>query len=150
MKTLKYVMQVALAVSMICMFNSCSGGSSSQQEAFWEGKVKPGTYTSCTSNNSSSNNSKSSKYDRTPFAVYVYDNDKEIVLYENPNTATVNGKSGSWTSGGQWRESSTLEEAAMGGVWKQVYTVRYGSETLVISPGEELVFFGSVEQAKQG
>ncbi len=93
-------------------------------------------------NDSANHQSKSSKYDRTPFAVYVYDGNKEIVLYDDPKTATVNGKSGSWS------ESCFHYYAPyVGGSRKTTYVVWYGSETLVISPGEELVFFGTEKQA---
>ena len=38
-------MQVLLAFALICLFASCTSGSSStQQEVFWEGQVKPGIY----------------------------------------------------------------------------------------------------------
>lgn len=89
--------------------------------------------------------SESSKDDRTPFAVYVYDGDKEIVLYKDPNTATVNGKSGNWSTSHYGR----IYEAYGGRRGPTVYVVRYGSETLVISPGEELVFFGTEDEAEQ-
>lgn len=86
--------------------------------------------------------SQSSKYDRTPYAVYVYDGNKEIVLYDNPKTASVDGKSG------RWSESCFHFYASyVGGDRKTIYVVWYGSETLVISPGEELVFFGTEKQA---
>lgn len=99
----------------------------------------------CVKNNTSSTQqTEASKYDRTPFAVYVYDGNKEIVLYENPNTATVNGKSGSWTTSHYGR----IYEAYGGRRGPTVYVVDYGNETLVISPGEELVFFGTEKQAE--
>lgn len=101
--------------------------------------------TSCMGGGSSNHQSKTTKYDRTPFAVYVYDNDKEIVLYKDPNTATVNGKSGSWTTSSYGR----IYEQYGGRKAPTVYVVEYGPETLVISPGEELVFFGTEEQAER-
>lgn len=103
---------------------------------------------SCTVNNTS----ESSQYERTPFAVFVYDGNKEIVLYDNPQTATVNGQSGSWIETGMFdshRVQDFVPDAATGGLYKTVYRVDYGSETLIISPGEELVFFGSFESAAQ-
>ena len=102
-------------------------------------------FVGCVNNTSSTQQSETSKYDRKPFAVYVYDGNKEIVLYENPNTATVNGKSGSWTTSNYGR----IYEAYGGRRGPTVYVVWYGSETLVISPGEELVFFGTEKQAEQ-
>ena len=89
--------------------------------------------------------SQSSQYDRKPFAVYVYDGNKEIVLYENPNIATVNGKSGNWSISHYGR----IYEAYGGRRGPTVYVVWYGSETLVISPGEELVFFGTEDEAEK-
>lgn len=89
--------------------------------------------------------SQSSQYDRKPFAVYVYDGNKEIVLYENPNIATVNGKSGNWSISHYGR----IYEAYGGRRGPTVYVVWYGSETLVISPGEELVFFGTEDEAER-
>ncbi len=89
--------------------------------------------------------SQSSQYDRKPFAVYVYDGNKEIVLYENPNIATVNGKSGNWSISNYGR----IYEAYGGRRGPTVYVVWYGSETLVISPGEELVFFGTEDEAER-
>lgn len=97
------------------------------------------------SNSSSSQNSQSSKYDRTPYAVYVYDGNKEIVLYQNPNTATVNGKSGSWSESNYGR----IYERYGGRPATPVYVVNYGSETLVISKSEELVFFGTEDEAEK-
>ncbi len=103
-------------------------------------------FVGCVNNGSSSEQqSESSKYDRTPFAVYVYDGNKEIVLYKNPNTATVNGKSGSWSESHYGR----IYEAYGGRKGPLVYVVWYGSETLVVSPGEELVFFGTEREAEQ-
>lgn len=100
----------------------------------------------CANNNSSSSqNPQSSQYDRKPYAVYVYDGNKEIVLYENPNIATVNGKSGSWSTSHYGR----IYEAYGGRRGPTVYVVWYGSETLVISPGEELVFFGTEDEAER-
>ena len=45
MKTNK-ILQVMLVIAATCLFASCAGGSSSQQqkESFWEGQVQPGTY----------------------------------------------------------------------------------------------------------
>ncbi len=41
------VLQVLLAVAATCFLSSCIGGSSSSQdESFWEGQVRPGTYSS--------------------------------------------------------------------------------------------------------
>lgn len=103
-------------------------------------------FVGCVNNNSSSDqHSESSKYDRTPFAVYVYDGNKEIVLYENPKTATVNGKSGRWTKSNYGRNY----EAYGGRREPTIYVVWYGTETLVISPGEELIFFGTEQEAEQ-
>ena len=99
----------------------------------------------CTKNTSYTQQTEISKYDRNPYAVYVYDGNKEIVLYENPNTATVNGKSGSWSTSHYGR----IYEAYGGRRGPTVYVVRYGSETLVISPGEELVFLGTEKEAEQ-
>ena len=100
----------------------------------------------CANNNSSSNqNSQLSKYDRTPYAVYIYDGNKEIVLYQNPNTATVDGKSGSWSESHYGR----IYERYGGRKGPLVYVVRYGSETLVVSPSEELIFFGTENEAEQ-
>jgi len=98
-------------------------------------------------NNTSGNQSASqvSKYDRTPFAVYVYDGNKEIVLYENPQTASVNGKSGSWTQSNYGR----IYERYGGRPSTLIYVVWYGSETLVISPHEELIFFGTEDEAEK-
>lgn len=101
-------------------------------------------FVGCVNNTSSTQQTETSKYDRTPFAVYVYDGNKEIVLYENPNTATVNGKSGCWTTSNYGR----IYEAYGGRRGPTVYVVDYGNETLVISPGEELVFFGTEKQAE--
>ena len=115
-------------------------------------------FTDCTSNSSSSNHqsqseynssssqqSQPSKYDRPPYAVYVYDGDKEIVLYQNPKTATVNGKSGSWSESNYGR----IYEEYGGRKGPTVYVVHYGSNTLVISKSEELVFFGTEGEAEQ-
>lgn len=91
-----------------------------------------------------SQQSQSSKYDRTPYAVYVYDGNKEIVLYDNPKTASVDGKSGSWSE-----SSFHFYAPYVGGNRKTIYVVWYGSQTLVISPSEELVFFGTEKQASE-
>lgn len=41
------VLQVLLTVAATCLLSSCVGGSSSSQdESFWEGQVRPGTYSS--------------------------------------------------------------------------------------------------------
>ena len=91
-----------------------------------------------------SQQSQPSKYDRTPYAVYVYDGNKEIVLYDNPKTASVDGKSGSWSE-----SSFHFYAPYVGGNRKTIYVVWYGSQTLVISPSEELVFFGTEKQASE-
>lgn len=46
MKVVNYLMQVILATCVMCMFSSCVSNSSAQEEEpFWEGRVRPGTYT---------------------------------------------------------------------------------------------------------
>ena len=46
MKT-KKILQVLLAIAATLFLSSCFGGSSSSNDAsFWEGKVRPGTYSS--------------------------------------------------------------------------------------------------------
>ena len=46
MKTNK-ILQVLLIIAATCFLSSCIGGSSlSNDESFWEGKVRPGTYSS--------------------------------------------------------------------------------------------------------
>ena len=99
-------------------------------------------FVGCVNNSSSSERqSESPKYDRSPFAVYVYDGNKEIVLYENPRTATVGGISGSWYDtnmmrlpGEEWPTRIPVH-----------YVIWYGEQekVCVISPGRELVFFGN-------
>ena len=88
-----------------------------------------------------SKQSNAPKYDRTPYAVYVYDGSKEIVLYDNPKQASVNGRSGDWTAttmmrlpGEEWPTNIPTH-----------YVVRYGDEVCVISPSRGLVFFGDTQ-----
>ena len=74
MKTNK-ILQMLLAIAATCLLASCaSGGSSAQQETFWEGKVQPGTY----SGNYDENGVCYNQYNLT---LEIYD-DKEIKLKE--------------------------------------------------------------------
>lgn len=51
MRTYKFMLQLCIAVGLICFFISCSGASTSSSQSqpkadsFWEGQVKPGVYT---------------------------------------------------------------------------------------------------------
>lgn len=131
MKTIIHtVLYLALVV---VLFTDCTSNSSSSR------------YQSQSEYSSSNQQSQVSKYDRPPYAVYVYDGDKEIVLYQNPKTATVNGKSGSWSESNYGR----IYAEYGGRKGPTVYVVHYGDNTLVISKSEELVFFGTEKEAEQ-
>ncbi len=85
----------------------------------------------------------SSQSEKTPYAVYIYDGTKEIVLYNNPKTASVDGKSGSWIDTNWIRMNGEIME------YPTYYIVWYGEKTCVIAPGSGLVYFGSEEEAKR-
>lgn len=91
--------------------------------------------------NNTSTQKESSQYDRTPYVVYTYDGGKEIVLYSNPNTASVNGKSGSWTDGHKVIVNGESIET------HEYYIVWYGSNTCVIWIPKGMIYWGSEEQA---
>jgi hypothetical protein len=88
-----------------------------------------------------SSNKDSSKYDRPPYVVYTYDGEKEIVLYTNPNTATVNGLSGSWTDGHETSVNGECLEV------QEYYIIWYGSKTCVIWPTKSMIFWGPEREA---
>ena len=88
-----------------------------------------------------SSDTNSSKYDRDPFAVYTYDGGKEIVLYSEPNTAMVNGQSGSWTDG-----HDTFVDGEYFGVL-EYYVIWYGSRTCVVWPAKGMIYWGSEREA---
>lgn len=76
----------------------------------------------------SCNSSGGSKYMRPPYLVYTYDGQKEIVLYENPDIATVDGVSGDWVV------QTRFKGDAGGGTTYSFYTVHYGNKKLTIDP----------------
>ena len=84
-----------------------------------------------------------------PFKVYSLLNGGQVLtdalLVRRENiTASVDGKSGSWSE-----SSFHFYAPYVGGNRKTIYVVWYGSQTLVISPSEELVFFGTEKQASE-
>lgn len=87
----------------------------------------------------SCNSSNESKYMRQPFLVYTYDGDKEIVLYENPNIATVDGASGRWVA------ISDFIGHAGGITTYTFYTVSYGDEKLTIDLDRSMYKEGDVD-----
>ena len=100
-------------------------------------------FVGCVNNGSSSKQQSESptspKYDRTPFAVYVYDSNKEIVLYDNPRTATVDGISGCWftTTSMQLPEDKSYTRIPLH------YIIHYGEteKICIVGAESELVFF---------
>jgi len=89
-----------------------------------------------------SNNQKTtSKYDRQPYMVYTYAGDKEIVLYENPRIASVDGQSGSWTDGHKVIPNGESIET------HDYYVVWYGSKTCVIWAPKGMIFWGNEDDA---
>ena len=102
-------------------------------------------FVGCVNNGSSSKQQSesptSTKYDRTPFAVYVYNGNKEIVLYDNPRTATVDGISGCWftTTSMQLPEDKSYTRIPLH------YIIYYGEteKICIVGAESELVFFGN-------
>ena len=102
MKQLRKLMQVVLALSMITVFNSCG---STPKESFWEGDVKPGTYTGAYSHESAGGTN------RSVITLTIYED--QTVKYKEEETIL-------------WGDRHTSIEVARGYITK--YTENYDGE----------------------